>query len=210
MTAANIFKNELRKFNVDKIKHLVFYNFPVGIRFEIGIGEVYNSMGKQSGKYVSQALNRVNSIFESAFPDGADLLIFEFNAQAEGDQNLIIKRFSEGITSIPPHEIISENIEDDNLCIRMYWDLSKCSLNLQNLFKEIILADIGGKFPGLTSAIYLFDTNRHIIFHLYDDRGLDVAAIDRETLLLLYQKYNSWILDYDRPKIEKLFEGYSP
>jgi hypothetical protein len=88
--------------------------------------------------------------------------------------------------------------------------LIKCSLNLQNLFKEIILADIGGKFPGLTSAIYLFDTNRHIIFHLYDDRGLDVAAIDRETLLLLYQKYNSWILDYDRPKIEKLFEGYSP
>ena len=62
----------------------------------------------------------------------------------------------------------------------------------------------------MTSAIYLFDTNRHIIFHLYDDRGLDVAAIDRETLLPLYYKYNSWILDYDRPKIEELFEGYSP
>ena len=147
MTAVNIFKNELQQFNVDKIKHPVFYNFPIGIRFEIGTGKVYNTMGKPSGIYVSQALNRVNSIFDSAFPNGADLLIFEFNAQTEEDQNPIMKRFSEGITSISPHQVTSENIVDANLCIRMYWDLSKCSLNLQSLFKEIILADIGGDLP---------------------------------------------------------------
>lgn len=47
----------------------------------------------------------------------------------------------------------------------------------------------------------------HVMLHLYDDRGLDIAAHDKNTLMPLYQKLNTWILDYDHEQIDKIFLG---
>ncbi|WP_396136137.1 DUF3885 domain-containing protein [Brevibacillus brevis] len=40
---------------------------------------------------------------------------------------------------------------------------------------------------------------------MYDDRGLDVVSNHRGALAPLYTKFNSWILDYDREKIDQVF-----
>ncbi|WP_459768177.1 DUF3885 domain-containing protein [Alkaliphilus crotonatoxidans] len=45
----------------------------------------------------------------------------------------------------------------------------------------------------------------NIIYHLYDDRGLDLISNNKASLEKLYIKYNSWILDYDRDRINNLF-----
>jgi hypothetical protein len=56
---------------------------------------------------------------------------------------------------------------------------------------------------------YIFcNLTKKIIFHMYDDRGCDVIASDKEDIRFLYQKCNGWILDYDREKIESLFKEY--
>jgi hypothetical protein len=54
--------------------------------------------------------------------------------------------------------------------------------------------------------IYFVNMTRKIIFHLYDDRGCDVLAADKETIRFLYEQYNGWILDYDRKEIDILFK----
>lgn len=41
---------------------------------------------------------------------------------------------------------------------------------------------------------------------MYDDRGLDLISADKESLRSFYEKYNDWILDNDREKIQKQFE----
>lgn len=41
---------------------------------------------------------------------------------------------------------------------------------------------------------------------MYDDRGLDLIAADKESLRSIYEKYNDWILDNDIEQIQKLFE----
>lgn len=43
------------------------------------------------------------------------------------------------------------------------------------------------------------------LYHLYDDRGLDILGGSRELLLLLYHQFNDWILEYNLEKIDRLF-----
>lgn len=42
-----------------------------------------------------------------------------------------------------------------------------------------------------------------ILYHLYDDRGLDVVVTDKMTLQPIYQNYHTWLLDYDREAMKK-------
>ncbi|MCM3639930.1 DUF3885 domain-containing protein [Priestia aryabhattai] len=44
-----------------------------------------------------------------------------------------------------------------------------------------------------------------MIFHLYDDRGCDILASNKESIRFLYEEYNNWILDYNREEIDLLF-----
>nr|WP_232726132.1 DUF3885 domain-containing protein [Bacillus sp. FJAT-42315] len=54
--------------------------------------------------------------------------------------------------------------------------------------------------------IYFVNITRKFIYHLYDDRGCDVIASNKENLRPLYEERNAWILDYDREQIDKLFK----
>ena len=56
-----------------------------------------------------------------------------------------------------------------------------------------------------SKEVYFINLDKKIIFNMYDDRGLDVITTDKETIRPIYGKYNHWILDYDRKKIDKLF-----
>lgn len=53
--------------------------------------------------------------------------------------------------------------------------------------------------------IYFVNLSKKIIYHLYDDRGCDILATDKEDIRFLYEEYNDWILDYDREEIDLLF-----
>ena len=54
------------------------------------------------------------------------------------------------------------------------------------------------------SSVYLTGPGPYL-YHLYDDRGLDVLGGSRELLLPLYQQFHDWILEYNREKIDQLF-----
>jgi len=40
---------------------------------------------------------------------------------------------------------------------------------------------------------------------MYDDRGMDLIAESKVVLVPIYQKYNSWILAYDKERIDNIF-----
>jgi hypothetical protein len=52
----------------------------------------------------------------------------------------------------------------------------------------------------------LVDFERGILVHVYDDRGVHVAA-SRDVLRPLYVQFNGWIQDYERPRIDALFRA---
>ena len=42
-------------------------------------------------------------------------------------------------------------------------------------------------------------------FFIYDDRGCEVIANNKETIRPLYNQYKNWLGEYDKEKIELLF-----
>lgn len=209
MEEKNLYEEKMKKaigqFGLKDIVHPVFYSCDFGIRFKIGVGEIYDNLKNVNSEYVATALNRAVELFNVALPTPS-LLMWEIYPQTAEDEDWLMNELENRISLGVPHQ---RTIENDNEVtirrIRLYWDLEKIDLEYQRLFKEIILGDLGG-FPHLVSSVFLFDLNCCVMFHLYDDRGLDIVSKDKETLIALYRKFNSWILDYDRKIIDARFE----
>ena len=53
--------------------------------------------------------------------------------------------------------------------------------------------------------IYFVDLQKRMIVHVYDDRGMDVIAMDKEAIAPFYTKFNDLLLDYDREKMKQQF-----
>ncbi len=53
--------------------------------------------------------------------------------------------------------------------------------------------------------VFLVNVSKDIIMFIYDDRGCEVIAKNKETIRNLYEKYKEWIPDYERESIDTLF-----
>lgn len=95
----------------------------------------------------------------------------------------------------------------------MFCPVKRAIFGINNFFLTVISyeysphpARILKGFPRYGIDIYFINVTRKMIYHLYDDRGCDVIASNKEDLRTLYEEFNDWILDYDREQINKIFK----
>lgn len=203
------FQKVVGEFGMNGLKHPLFYHAPIAIRFEIGGEEpVYLETGATNPTYISGALTRALAIYE-ALPEKPHLLRIDGYRDEETIEELTktICRH----TGLPtPHETRTEIVEEEAgqyERLELYWNLSQIAFEPEILLREIIRSDIGG-WSGFASNVF-FLADGPVLYHLYDDRGLDVLGGTRETLLPLYERFSDWILEYDRAQIDAVFAGVS-
>lgn len=92
-------------------------------------------------------------------------------------------------------------------------ELTSDRIQYKNILRAIGHTDFSSRQPRLDSnwfftskEVYFINIDKKLIFHMYDDRGLDIISADKEILQPIYKKHNEWILDYDREQIDKQFE----
>ncbi|WP_443951814.1 DUF3885 domain-containing protein [Priestia megaterium] len=101
---------------------------------------------------------------------------------------------------------------DQSVTHRFALSCKRSELKYVQLLKAICYEDFAHPSSILKSNpqsgydIYFINLSKEIIFHLYDDRGCDVLASNKESIKFLYEEYNHWILDYDREEIDLLFK----
>jgi hypothetical protein len=94
--------------------------------------------------------------------------------------------------------------EDDDVApyehraIHMTWDQADILL-WNNLAQDI---GVQPKAPVISALI---DRARGISVFAYDDRGMDITALSPGPIEHLYRDYDSWLLDYDRPRMTEAF-----
>lgn len=113
MSINDVIKLELTKLGASQLKHPIFYNFPVGIRFEIGIGEIYDDNSDLLPAFLEAAQYRVNQIFQRLFPNGPDIFAFEIFVETENIANEIIGSFLDINFEYKGHQSFIDNIEVD-------------------------------------------------------------------------------------------------
>jgi hypothetical protein len=61
----------------------------------------------------------------------------------------------------------------------------------------------------ISGRVYFVEPQNNIVYHIYDNRGLDVVSPKKESIFYLYRDFNQWILNYDKEQIDKTFDGMS-
>ena len=105
---------------------------------------------------------------------------------------------------VPDEQLPAIELDEDgdtHAQVQFYWDLSGITFQPEQLLQEIILGDIGG-WSGFVSSVYLTGPGP-FLYHLYDDRGLDVLGSSRELLLPLTINFmaGSWSIIWSRSTV---------
>ncbi|WP_108671797.1 DUF3885 domain-containing protein [Peribacillus acanthi] len=204
------------------LKPPLFYLWKYGIRFEISIPRVEH----EDKSNLQQIEERINSIFNKVFNDGDEMLLIT-DIHCERNDSFLQKR---------PTKVYQKYIKDKELRLKLkYRMLPSVFLEDDEDYEEMVThrfvlpckkSDIRNKplltaisyedfphpsqilkgFPRNGIDIYFVNVTKKMIYHLYDDRGCDVIASNKEDLRSLYEDLNDWILDYDREQIDQLFK----
>jgi hypothetical protein len=212
-------KQEYRKFLDDNFKGLrlrkpLFYSCDFGLRFDLQVGET------DTDEYFQEVTRRASTIFQTAF-DNSDKLFLVFMDYKYKRRKIRFSNFTfKQVDSLEKIEIsYSKEFRlyepDDKFDVRniAIIKLTTDRVNNKNILTAIGHTDFPPRQPRLDKngfltgkEIYFVNIDKKLIFHMYDDRGLDIISADKEILRPIYKKHNDWILDYDREQIEKQFE----
>ena len=88
-------------------------------------------------------------------------------------------------------------------------EMTPLSIDCGRLFEAVANQDFWSREPRISDDLYFIDPEKHVILHMYDDRGMDVIAADLAALRRIYSTLNGWILDYNRKQIDDIFQSTS-
>jgi len=191
-----------------KIQQPLFYNWKIGLRFDLQVGET------NTDEYFIECVKRASTLFEAAFSPADKvyliLLDFKYKRRRIRFSNYCFKQ----IKDLNKNEVTYSEIKrlydsEDRFDIRNQAIVTSSvdRINYKNILTAISHVDFPPRKPsyGFLSSkqVYFININKKLIFNMYDDRGLDIIASDKASLLPIYHMYNNWILDYDRENIDQ-------
>ena len=100
-----------------------------------------------------------------------------------------------------PEEAMDDEAElTAQRAIRVSWDQADVLL-----WNQIALDR--GVLPQAPVLSKLLDLDRGVLVNAYDDRGMDITALNKCSLMDLYERFDAWLLDYDRERMIEAFGG---
>ena len=174
----------------------LFGQWPVGIRFEIGIDHV----------------SRASRLFDFLFAKAEDCIL----VSQDWTEGIEIVKSCTPLFATPgifPSELSQfESVEVspfEGEPYQLTWARSSpLAFNSAQMFQAIANREQPGD-PKVASRVYVIDPQSKIIMHMYDDRGLDVIATELRALRPLFETFREWILDNQRDRIELRFKASS-
>jgi hypothetical protein len=213
-TELNTFLNE--KFKGLRLEPPLFYSWENSIRFEISAPWV----SYYEKEHLKQAFDRAITLFKQVFADSDEMLLVTDVTSTREDlflQRRPLNVYRKYITEKERryklrYQRFDGECDEGMTTHRFVLACGKNEIRYVPLLKAICYEDfmhpttILKNNPQSGYEIYFINLTRKLIYHLYDDRGCDIIAANKETLRFLYEEYNEWILDYDRDRINQVFK----
>jgi hypothetical protein len=188
-----------------KLEPPLFYNWETGIRFELGDPKEDNQQ-----KYIDGAYQRATELFKATHDKNDEIMIVSYvdrmkiHPDKDKYKTKLFTRYIKDkktkyklqIEDLPFHS--PEDDEKNEYFTRCFYVKCKTlDIDPFHLLKSYLHTDM--------ARIYFINMNKNTIFHVYDDRGCDIIASNKESIRDIYENFNKWILDYDREQVEELF-----
>ncbi|PLS01807.1 DUF3885 domain-containing protein [Neobacillus cucumis] len=193
----------------------LFYSWDIGIRFELGV-EWKREYDFPDNPYILGSYKRAITLFKAVHsPTEEILVVLDVNDFDKGKTiRHQLKNFSRYVDKsllfklehqVMPYIFPEDDEEGTYKTHRFSLNCKTSDFKYIPLLKAICNQDLGLK-PSFFHRVYFININKKTIFHVYDDRGCDLLSTSPETIKDMYNRYNDWILDYDRNDIDKMFK----
>jgi hypothetical protein len=193
-------------FGNNALGHAVFYQHPHGLRFELSESGDPSYIHMFLGAYEKAA-----EIADFLFADAQDLhaaicFYSDSNASLVSGLSVFKSLKSCGVKIIKPYDAwVNPHREDDEDPYRISIVFKIDRQVVSQLLWGAIASEIGIR-PRIIGSVYLFDLELGISIHPYDDRGMDAIGNNYELLKLAYNKFDRYLLDYDRQIMRDRFD----
>jgi Domain of unknown function (DUF3885) len=175
----------------------LFYRWPVGIRFELGL-ETFRERAPKLYEVVFAPEDTCIVISQdwplTISPPARQRYFRVFSLPGAFDSKHPV-----GLQSL---EVTTGEAGEQETFTLQWGQLPARGFQYGSVLEGIANAD-HAHTPSVSGCVYFLNPATAIIVHMYDDRGLDVIAATREALMPVYRTFNDWVLDYDRERIAK-------
>jgi hypothetical protein len=182
----------------------LFHQWTVGLRFELGAEGPPET-------YFSRLEARAKSLYETAFSPQDTCYLATVELHIAKDRRRIpyepglfaqARKQDHGLGR--PSGRARARVDSESISTTRWAQFTPGRLDIDWILGKISHEDfpVGAGFPGET---YLINFTRGLIFHMYDDRGLDIIAARRETLQPIFDTHRPWLLSYNLERMEAMF-----
>ncbi|QHL86799.1 DUF3885 domain-containing protein [Nibribacter ruber] len=197
-----------------RIKAPLFFNWGKGLRFDLQVGET------DTDQYFQEVVRRATALFEATFQQTDTIyLVLQERTGKRGKIRFSNYCFNQ-ISGLKEEDVAYSKVNRlyDSADNTEIWNVAVVKLtinrvNYKNIIEAISVMDFPPRQPRLDSRgfltnkqIFFLNVDKKLIYHMYDDRGLDIVAKEKETLLPVYTEFNDWILECNREQIENTFK----
>ena len=198
-------------FGVPELPHGIFYEFPWGLRFDLS--DIETSSGTMHIERFLDALARAKKITHACLQNSEKLTVL-FSRYGPKEPvpatNRAISQLEDiGFDSSRLGYLgaVEQDEDFEDLRYRHWYScrLANEPAELDKLIWNCAAQDMGVQPYAEWRDIYFVDLQKRMIVHVYDDRGMDVIAMDKEAIAPFYTKFNDLLLDYDREKMKQQF-----
>ena len=194
-------RDELRRvFGPDGLQLGLFYHHAPALRFELSLGGSYVAM-------FTQAYDRARAVLDAAFAESREVTVVlsEYGGGSLLAHLSAFRSLRRCDVDLPRQfEAWTEQVDDEWHAERAFFAFRRGRGELLEFLWGALAADIGIR-PRLECRVHLADPERGILVYPYDDRGMDVIGPNHAVLRELYTRFNPWLLDYDRERMDGFF-----
>jgi hypothetical protein len=190
-----------------RLKAPLFYSWEFALRFDLQMG---NAQSDET--YFEEANRRAGSLWRAfAAPETAPLILVAQELQLKKRNRMRDIDFIRGCVNGLAKENLRFKREQNLYGDGAVWLAAAAKTTANNVDIDPLLAAIANRDypwrkPRCRADLYFINLSNRMVFNMYDDRGLDVVAAEREALRPIYLSRNDWILDYDRERIEAMMD----
>ncbi|HEL2217911.1 TPA: DUF3885 domain-containing protein [Streptococcus suis] len=182
-----------------------FYATPLALKFEVGPAEEAETLPKKV--YLDRAYARAVELLGQASLE-YDYVILSLLRQEDRDIDTYLWHFTSkfNFNKCPEPELIEVEDWTGEVLVFERYLFPVADQDLKDLLKEIIRADHGG-FNYLSSSVLFLSSRDKVIYHCYDDRGVDVAVVDDDKRRQLFTDCQDLLFDYDMEEMVRRMES---
>ena len=177
------------------IWHPLFYTYPFGLRFELGLNAL-----EDDDAYFRSCYTRGQRMWDTLFaPDDEVLLIFDGTPDRELKAELGHLQMQRVRARLLP--AFPEDEWDGDYFYRYFYHASADSFPFPSILTRAFSWHYG---------VYFYNRTKKLLFHPYDDRGADLLGADAEALLPFYEGLRDLLLNWDREEMARKFHPVRP